>query len=188
MTTGLATLPPYLTAQAGSGEPGRSLGAWVSAAREFRWSLPPAPDSAVSPKSVFAFTLAGATIPLLPAMYYGASLVSGDEGRSEYFEYDELELLLLMASGGIVTLVTVPVAANLAGVESIGRALGGTVYGVGIASMLTIMATSLPADESWMPPVFSLTVAAFTTAITTAKEKEAWRPPRGVGAGGRTSG
>ena len=214
MTTGLATLPPYLTAQAGSGEPGRSLAAWVSAAREgpfhvpagpgarenpavasadgigtantreFRWRPPPAPDSAVSPKRVFAFTLAGATIPLLPAMYYGASLVWGDEGRSEF---DELELLLSMAGGGLLNLVTVPVAAYLAGVESIGRALGGTVYGVGIASMLTILATSLPAYESWMPPVFSLTVAAFTTAITTAKKKEAWRPPRGVGAGGRTS-
>ena len=48
--------------------------------------------------------------------------------------------------------------------------------------------TSLPAYESWMPPVFSLTVAAFTTAVTTVKEKEAWRPPRGVGGAGRTSG
>ena len=86
-----------------------------------------------------------------------------------------------------MTLVTVPVAAELAGVESIGRALGGTVYGVGIGSMLTILATSLPAYESWMPPVFSLTVAVFTTAIATAKEKEAWRPSRGVGTAGRTS-
>ncbi len=215
MTAEMATLSPDLTAQAGSGEPGRSLGAWVSAAREgpfhvpagpgarenpmvapadgigtantreFRWRLHQAPDSAVSPGRVFAFTLAGATIPLLPAMYYGASLVWGDEGRSEF---DGLELLLLMAGGGLVNLVTVPVAADLAGVESIGRALGGTVYGVGIASMLTILATRLPAYESWMPPVFSLTVAAFTTAITTAKEKKAWRPPRGVGSAGRTSG
>lgn len=153
--------------------------------REFRWRPHQAPDSAVSPGRVFAFTLAGATIPLLPAMYYGASLVWGDEGRSEY---DELELLLLMARGALVTLVTVPVAADLAGVESIGRALGGTVYGVGIASMLTIMATRLPAYESWMPPVFALTVAAYTTAVASAREKRHGGPPIGVGSAGRTSG
>jgi len=198
MTAGLATPPPHLTAQAGPGEPGRSLGAWVGEARkspfhpatrpgtsenptapqdvetgtantrEARWRPLPVPDSGVSPGRVFAFTLVGATLPLIPAMHYGASLAWGDEEPSYS---GGLVWLASMAGGGLASLVTVPAAAKLAGAESFGRVLAGTVYGAGVASLLAILTNILPDHEFWAAPVFSATMAAYTTVIATAQEK-----------------
>lgn len=215
MTAGLAALAPDLTAQAGPGEPGRSLATWVSEAREspfhvpagpgapenptvapaddigtantheVRWNPPPAPDSAVSPGRVFAFALAGATIPLIPAMYYGGLLAWGDEGPNYGLG---ITMLASMVSGAVTTLVTVPVAANLAGAESLGRVLGGTAYGFGVGLAFAALATALPDREFWMVPVFSVTMAAVTAHIATVRGNEAGRPLRGLhGSEGRTS-
>lgn len=195
---GLAAPPRDLTAQAGPGDPGRPLGAWMSEARkspfqsstgpgaqkhptvtpaddigtantrENRLRPLPAPDSGVSPGRIFAFTLVGATLPFIPAMYYGASLAWGDEEPSYS---GGLVWLASMAGGGLASLVTVPAAAKLAGAESFGRVLAGTVYGVGVASLLAISTNILPDHEFWAAPVFSATMAAYTTAIATAQER-----------------
>jgi len=186
-TAGLAALPPDLTAQAGSGEPGRALGAWVEEAREGPFHLAtgpgtpdiptvapafdirvanardvrsrpaPAPHGTVSPGRVFAYTLAGATIPLLPAM-----IVVGPYGSNGY---DAVAAYLL---GGLATLVTVPVAARAAGSQGLGRTLAGTVAGfvVGIASMGFV--AEVPNSELWAIPVFSVTMTSITTLIATA--------------------
>lgn len=152
MTAEMAAPLPHLTAQTGSGEPGRALGAWVEEAREGPFHLAtgpgtpdiptvapafgigvanardvrskpaPAPDSTVSPKRVFAYTLAGAAIPFLPAMILvGPGTSRNDSG------YEWLGVYLL---GGLATLVTVPVAARAAGAQSLG--------------LTTVIATSPP--------------------------------------------
>lgn len=175
ITAGLAAPPPDLTAQPGSGEPGRSLGAWVSEAREgpfhvpagpgarenpvaapanglgtantreFRWRLPQAPDSAVSPARVFAFTLAGATIPLIPA----AILEGGDES---------VGYVLFLVAGGLATLVTVPIAAVAAGSDSLPRTLVGTVVGF-VAGGVGSQYLAIPAFPVIMASVTTLIVA-----------------------------
>ncbi|MDE2762708.1 MAG: hypothetical protein OXQ94_08980 [Gemmatimonadota bacterium] len=193
MAAGLAALPPDLTAQAGSGEPGRSLGAWMLQAREnpfhgstrtgtpenptvapgvglgmadthyMFWRLPQVPDSAVSRGRVFAFTLAGATIPLIPAMVSAGLWEWGT--RTVY-----LEGLLSFAVflGGLATLVAVPVAAGAGGVDSPPRTLAGTVlgFGAGLAAA-GVTEPFLPHDDFWGIPVFSVTMASVTTLITT---------------------
>ncbi|MDE2973847.1 MAG: hypothetical protein OXU64_03840 [Gemmatimonadota bacterium] len=187
MTAGLAAPLPDLTAQTGSGEQGRSLRAWVSAAREgpfhvpagpgarenpavapanglgtantreFRWRLPQAPDSAVSPGRVFAFTLAGATIPLIPAMILWL--------EDDHDDHDEgYEVLFATILGGLAAVVTVPIAAVAAGIDSFPRTLAGTAAGflAGVGS--TSLAIGVP---SWLAiPVFSVTMASVTTLIT----------------------
>ena len=184
---GLAAPPPDLTAQAGPGDPGRSLGAWVSAAREgpfhvpagpgarensavapadglgtantseFRWRLPQAPDSAVSRGRVFAFTLAGATIPLIPAM----TLAWADDHTYEW--------LFATILGGLATLVTVPIAAVAAGIDSFPRTLAGTVAGFlaggTVTGFLAGVGSVTLANSSI--PVFSVTMATVTTLIAT---------------------
>lgn len=193
MTIGLATLPPHLTAQAGSGEPGRPLGAWVGEARkgpfhlstgpvvrtfrtvapafdigvanarDVRTSPAPAPDSTVSPKKVYAYTLAGATIPFLPAMILvGPGTSRNDSG------YEWLGVYLL---GGLATLVTVPVAARMAGAQSLGRTLAGTVAGFVAGVLFTGFVAEVPNSELWAIPTFSVTMASLTTVIATS-------PPR----------
>jgi len=181
-------LPPDLTAQTGSGEPGRTLAAWVEEAREGPFHLAtgrgtpdiptvapafdigaatarnvrsrpaPTPDSAIAGR-VFAFTLGGAMIPLIPAMM---SIGAG----SHY-----LQSAGWMVLGGLATLVTVPVAARMAGTQSLGRTLAGTALGfvAGIGSMAVI--GDVPNAEFWAIPVFSVTMASFTTVIATS-------PPR----------
>ncbi|MDE2762709.1 MAG: hypothetical protein OXQ94_08985 [Gemmatimonadota bacterium] len=191
MAAGLAALPPDLTAQAGPGEPGRSLAAWMEQAREnpfhgstqtgtpenptvaptvglgmadthdMPWRPAPVPDSAVSRGRVFAFTLAGATIPLIPAMIQAGLWEWGNPtDRKEYQGIPEGVLGLL------TTLVTVPVAAVAGGVDSLPRTLAGTVVGlkVGIAAAV-VTRPFLPVV--WIIPVFSVTWASVTTLITT---------------------
>lgn len=185
MTTGLAMLPRHLTAQAGSGEPGRPFSAWVGEARKGPFHLStgpvlqnrtvqpafdigaanardvrsrpaPAPGSTVSPGRVFAYTLAGATIPLIPAMY---SVGTGSHS---------LQSAGWFVLGALATLVTVPVAAKGAGgIESLPRALAGTGLGFGVALWFALQATTLPDSEFWIVPVFSVTMASVTTLIAT---------------------
>ncbi|MDE2762710.1 MAG: hypothetical protein OXQ94_08990 [Gemmatimonadota bacterium] len=173
MAAELAALPPDLTAQAGPGEPGRSLAAWMEQAREnpFHGSTqtgtpenptaapgvgigmtdthdmsrrpPPVPDNAVSPGRVFAFTLAGATIPLIPAMV----------------NLRPTEVVL----GVLATLVTVPVAAASGGVDSLPLNLAGTVVGF----LFGVGAAGVTRSEVWAVPVFSVTWASVATLITT---------------------
>ena len=83
------------------------------------------PDTAVSFGRVFASTLAGATIPLIPAMIYAGLWEWGT--RTE-----DLSNLVpfAMIMGGLATLVTVPVAAVMGGADSLPRALAGTVLRV----------------------------------------------------------
>ena len=187
MTAGPAMLPPHLTAQAGSGESGRPLGAWVGEARKgpFHFSTGPvlrtfrtvapafdigvanarnvrtrpaqAPDSAVSPGRVFAYTLAGATIPLLPAL-----MLVGPYGSNGY---DALAAYFL---GGLATLVTVPVAARGAGAQSLGRTLVGTVAGFVVGVGFTGFVADVPNSEIWAIPVFSVTMATLTTLFATS--------------------
>ena len=174
MTAGLAAPPPDLTAQTGSGEQGRSLRAWVGEARkgpfhpatgpgtpdiptvapafdvgaanarDVRTKAAQAPDSAVSPGTVFAYTLAGATIPLIPAM--GAD--------------ESVAAVVYLVAGGLATLVTVPIAAVAAGIDSFPRTLAGTVAGflagVGLANI----------HPPGAIPVFCVTMASVTTLIT----------------------
>jgi len=189
MAAGLAALPPDLTAQAGPGEPGRSLAAWMQQAREnpfhgstrtgtrenpivapavgmsmadthdMSWRLPPVRDNAVSPGRVFAFTLAGAMIPLIPATIYNGLWEWGN--RTADLEGKVLASLYL---GGLATLVTVPVAIVAAGVDSLPRTLAGTVIGFKIGVAAAVMSRRL--EGVWIP-VFSVTWASVATLITT---------------------
>jgi len=187
MTAGLAAPPPDLTAQTGSGEPGRSVGAWVEGARGspfhpatapvgrenptapqdvetgtanargVRGKLPPVPDNAVSPGRVFAFTLAGATIPLIPAM----TLASRDRS-------DERYVLTVAGTLGLwATLVTVPIAAVAGGSGSLSLTLAATVVGFVAGVGATYLVVGVPNGEFWALPVFSVTMASVTTLITT---------------------
>jgi len=174
MAAGLAAPPPDLTAQAGPGDPGRPLGAWMSEARKspFQsstgpgarehptvtpadglgtantryapWSPASAPDSAVSPDRVFLFTLAGATIPLIPAMILEDSVVG----------------VYAIALGGLATLVTVPIAAVAAGIDSFPRTLAYTVAG-----FLAGLGSATLANSSI--PVFPVTMATVITLMAT---------------------
>ena len=181
---GLAALPLDLTAQAGPGEVGRSLGAWMEEARESPfhvsmqasdpenptvdlavdvgtgnphtvWSrMPPVPDSAASPGKVFAYTLVGAMIPLLPGMIWGvlAGRVTEDALSATYV-------------GGLATPFFVFVAAIIAGVDSLPRTLVSTAVGFGAGLASFFLSASLPNEEFWIAPIFSLTMASVTTAI-----------------------
>ncbi len=185
MTAKMAAPPPDLTAQAGSGERGRALGAWVEEAREGPFHLAtgpgtpdiptvapafdigvanardvrsrpaPTPDSAIAGR-VFAFTLGGAMIPLIPAMM---SLGAG----SHYMTSGGLMVL-----GGLATLVTVPVAARMAGAQSLGRTLAGTVLGFVAGIGFTGFVAEVPNSEFWAIPVYSVTMASLTTVIATS--------------------
>jgi len=193
MAAGLTALPPDLTAQAGPGEPGRSLAASMEEAREnpfhgskrtgtpenptvapgagigmadthdMSWRPPPVQDNAVSPGRVFAYTLAGATIPLIPAMISAGLWEWGTRTG-------DLEVLMPFAvfMGGLATLVTVPVAAGAGGVDSPPRTLAGTVlgFGAGLAAA-RVTAPFLPHEDFWIIPVFSVAMASVTTLITT---------------------
>ncbi len=112
--------------------------------RENRLRPLPAPDSAVSPERVFAFTLAGATIPLIPAMILEDSVVG----------------VYAIALGGLATLVTVPIAAVAAGIDNFPRTLAYTVAG-----FLAGLGSATLANSSI--PVFSVTTATVITLIAT---------------------
>ncbi len=121
--------------------------------------MPAGPDAAASPGKVFLYTLAGAAIPLAPFMLYW------------YFWLEELPsqgddpgLALLLISSA--SLLTVPMAAGIAGVDS----LGGTLVGSGLGFILGTMATEFLRDFTLAPPVFALTMAAVTTFAITVWE------------------
>jgi len=131
----------------------------VANARDVRSSPAPTPDSAIAGR-VFAYTLAGATIPFLPAMILvGPGTSRNDSG------YEWLGVYLL---GGLATLVTVPMAARMAGAQSLGRTLAGTVAGFVAGVLFTGFVAEVPNSEFWGIPVFSVTMASLTTVIATS--------------------
>ena len=115
------------------------------------------PDSAISTKHLFGYTLLAATIPMIPAMILS-------EGDRVHLDYSYLTALVY---GALVTTVSVPVAARLAGARSLSRILVGTALGCGAGFLSAgLVAHSRSGPESWIfPSVFSLTLASVTTMI-----------------------
>ena len=115
------------------------------------------PDSAISTKRVFGHTLLGASIPMIPAMILGV----GDRAYNDY------TWLTASAYGALVTAVSVPVAAKLAGARSLPRIFVGTALGWGAGFLSAVLVgRNLSKPESWiLPSVFSLTMASVTTLI-----------------------
>lgn len=107
-------------------------------------------DSVVSGEKVFAYTSVAAFVPMVPALIKSGSNSMGD--------------LAWFVLGGVVTLVSVPVAAMAAGTTSapwtaFGAATGflaGAAFGGAFASGL---------GDYWFVPVYSVTMAFVTAAI-----------------------
>ena len=114
------------------------------------------PDSAISTRRVFGYTLLAATIPMIPAMILS-------ERDRVHLDYTYLTALVY---GALVTPVSVPVAAKLAGARSLPRILVGTALGCGAGFLSAVLVGNLSEVESWyFPAVFSLTMASVTTLI-----------------------
>ncbi len=111
----------------------------------------------MSERKVFAYALAGATLPLVPAM------VSG--GRNAWGEGDGYEQLAAMILGTAAALVLTPVAAIAAGGRSSLKTFAGTALGAVAGIPVMIFASALPSGEFWVVPVYSFTIAAVTTKV-----------------------
>ena len=112
--------------------------------------LPELPDSAVSRREVFGYTLVAAFVPMVPAMTASGSTSSGD--------------VVWFLGGWAVTLVSVPVAAMAAGTTSVPETIIGSTIGfVAGAALGGVFAGSL--GEYWYSPVYSVTMAFVTSAI-----------------------
>ena len=192
---GLSALPAEMAAQSGPGQPRGQLGAWMAEARasSFHASIQadamanpvaghagqagpgaphrvPAgvlarPDSTVSPGKVFVSTLIGASIPFAPFMLYWHFWL--DELPSQG---DDPGLVLLLISSA--NLLSVPMAAGIAGVDSLGRTLVGTGLGFVLGTMVTQFTDLRGSEFTLAPPVFALTMAAVTTLAVTVYEGE----------------
>lgn len=192
---GLAGIPAEMVAQSGAGQPRGRLGPWMMEARASAfhasiqadgiaipvanhpdqaggWAphrvsagIPAGPGGPVSPGKVFLYTLAGASIPFAPFMLYW------------HFRLDELPTqgddpgldMLLISS---TNLLTVPMAAGIAGVDSLGRTLLGTGLGFILGTIVTQSQFTDPRTSEYTvaPPVFALTMAAVTTLAITIRE------------------
>ena len=113
--------------------------------------LPELPDSAVSRRKVFGYTLVAAFVPMMvPAMIASGSTSSGD--------------VVWFLGGWAVTLVSVPVAAMAAGTTSVPETIIGSTIGfVAGAALGGVFASGL--GDYWYSPVFSVTMAFVTSAI-----------------------
>lgn len=164
-TLGLVSLPGDAVAQ----EPA-TLAMWIEEARAspfhgdlsalrmgvaspvaLRSGMAPLSDSAVSVGLVFRYTLVGAFLPMVPA--WVAYMATGQD-----------EQLLLGLGGLAVTLVSVPVAARVAGASSIPRALVATAV-VFVPALWLGGAVASRSDDWFFVPVYSVTMALFTTTI-----------------------
>ena len=190
---GLSALPAEMAAQSGPGQPRGQLGAWMAEARasSFHTSIQadatanpvavhadqagpwapnrvPAgmlarPDSAVSPGKVFVSTLIGASIPFAPFMLYWHFWLEELPSQG-----DDPGLVLLLISSA--SLLSVPMAAGIAGVDSLGRTLVGTGLGFVLGTMVTQFTDLRDSEFTLAPPVFALTMAAVTTLAITIHE------------------
>ena len=125
------------------------------------------PDTAISTKRLFGYTLLAATIPMIPGMILAGSALWGDPPS---FERRGGQAQGAMVIGAIATLVTVPAAAMIAGADSLRRARVGTVTGFVAGSLLGGVALSALSDgEFWIAPVFSLTMGSVTTLIVAGR-------------------
>ena len=195
--TALVLLPADLAAQSGARQPSRTLGLWMEEARSSpfqglvmpgtlsnqaseravdegvavpdaaRFPMAPVSDGVVPPGKVFGYTLAAATIPMIPGMILAGSALWGDPPN---FERRGGQAQGAMVIGAIATLVTVPAAAMIAGADSLRRTRAGTVTGFVAGSLLGGVALSALSDgEFWIAPVFSLTMGSVTTLIVAGR-------------------
>ena len=185
---GLSALPAEMAAQSGPGQPRGRLGAWMAEARasSFHASIQadavanpvavhagqagpgaphrvPRPDSTVSPGKVFVSTLIGASIPFAPFMLYWHFWLDDLPSQG-----DDPGLVLLLISSA--NLLSVPMAAGIAGVDSLGRTLIGTGLGFVLGTMVTQFTDLRGSEFTLAPPVFALTMAAVTTLAITVYE------------------
>lgn len=117
------------------------------------------PDRAASPGKVFVSTLIGSALPFAPFMLYWHFVM---EELPTQGDDPGMSMLLLSSTN----LLSVPLAAGIAGVDSLGRTMLGTGLGFVLGHMLTEAAglTDSSFDEHTLaPPVFALTMAAATT-------------------------
>ena len=122
------------------------------------WSKLSVPESEQSTRRLFEYTLMGAALPVAPAM---AALLLG-LGKN-----DEGGLGLghgLLMVGTAASLVTVPVAAELAGADNLFRTVLGTVAGF-YAGWLVIMPV-VDGKDNLLAPFFALGMAGVTTLIS----------------------
>lgn len=187
VTVALISLPADLAAQAGVGQPPRTLGMWMEEARtspfhglkgsgtpehpavvlavDDRVAVPDtvwppvtqASVKAVSPGRVLGYTLVGSTIP---GMILSGIALWG--GRME-LGYNAMKA---MVYGTVATLATVPAAAMIAGTGSLSRTRISTVVGL-VAGVAVggLFGRALPDGEFWMGPIYAVTMASVTTAI-----------------------
>ena len=190
---GLAGIPAETAAQSGPGQPRGRLGAWMAEARASSfhasiqadgmangvasqsgqagpWAplrvptgMPAGPDAAASPGKVFLSTLAGAAIPFAPFMLYWHFWLEELPSQG-----DDPGLTLLLISSA--NLLTVPIAAGIAGADSLGRTLIGTGLGFILGFMATQFTDLRDSEFTLAPPVFALTMAAVTTFAITVWE------------------
>ena len=125
--------------------------------------MPAGPDAAASPGKVFLSTLAGAAIPFAPFMLYWHFWLEELPSQG-----DDPGLALLLISSA--NLLTVPIAAGIAGVDSLGRTLIGSGLGFILATMATQFTDLRDSEFTLAPPVFALTMAAVTTFAITVWE------------------
>lgn len=195
---GLAGVPAEMVAQSGPGQPRGQLGRWMAEARASSFhpstqaggmahlaadhadqagswaplgvlaAMPAGPDSTASPGKIFVSTLIGAAIPMAPFILYYHFVM--DELPTQGDD-PGLDMLLLSSTN----LLSVPLAAAIAGVDSFGRTMLGTGLGFILGTILT-QGTGLTSGKfneyTLAPPVFALTMAAVITLVTSVYEGE----------------
>ncbi len=177
MSAALVSLPADLSAQSTAHQPPRTLGVWLAEARaspfhdlmvfgtlanpaaglavdigagvpDMVWPpMTPLPDSAVSCRKVFGYTLVAAFVPM------GVAMMAASGGAWVAF-----------LGGWAVTLVSVPVAARAAGTTRVPETIVGSALGfVAGAALGAVFAGGL--GDYWYLPVYSATMAVVTSAI-----------------------
>lgn len=190
---GFAGTPAEMAAQSWPGQQRGRLGAWMMEARASSfhasiqadgiaipvanhpgqaggWAphrvsagMPAGPDSTVSPGKIFVSTLIGAAIPVASVMLYWHF---GLEELPIYNDWEGLGLMVVSSA----SLLTVPLAAGLVGVDSLGRTLVGTGLGF-LLGVTTIAALDGGSSLFYVaPPAFALTMATVTTLAITIRQ------------------
>lgn len=113
--------------------------------------MTPVPDSAVSGRRVFQFTLVAALVPMVPALIASAA--------PSHFDY-----FLWYAGGMALGVVLVPFAAMDAGAPSVLRAIVGTATGFWAGVFFGGVAVDRLGDFFFIP-TYSVTMALATTLL-----------------------
>lgn len=120
--------------------------------------FPSSPDSVVPPGMVFGYTLLAAFVPMVPGM-----VLSGLAHWGDADPYDAMGATIL---GSMVTLASVPVTAMAAGTTSLPRTIAGAATGFVTGVLFgSAFASAIRSGEFWLAPIYSVTMAFFTTAI-----------------------